>query len=105
MNLTFRSAALAALCNSEQRLIERWGAEAGRAVGRRLLDLAAIDADHLEGLPDVNVSTDGTRETTISFGSIVVEGEITRGTRAAEAAADADGIVITRVGVQPGEPR
>lgn len=100
MNVTFRSAALAALCNSEQRLVERWGVQAGRAVGRRLLDVAAIDADHLEGLPDVNVSRDGTRETTISFGAIVIEGEITRGTSPTEAPADPDGIVITRVAVQ-----
>src|SRR5581483_6400094 len=99
MKVTFSSTALAALCNSELHLAERWGAEAGRAIGRRLLDLAAIDFDHLEDLPDVDVSSDGAREVMISFVPIVIEAEIIVGKSAGRPPADGDCIVITRLAV------
>jgi hypothetical protein len=105
MKVTFRGPALAALCNSQRRLGERWGTTAGHVVGRRLLELAAVDADHLGALPGATVETDEAGLTTISFGSIVIEGEITRAASPAMAPADADALRITRVAVEPGDER
>jgi hypothetical protein len=77
MDVNFSSAALAELCNSEHRLAGRWGRQAGRAVARRLLDLAAADAAAVCRLPGADVSTSGTGETTITFGQeIVIRGVI-----------------------------
>ena len=41
MDVTFDSARLAALCNSDARIAARWGPDTAKTVGRRLLDLAA----------------------------------------------------------------
>ena len=104
MNVTFDSAPLAALCNSEQRLAERWGQECGRTVGRRLLDLAAVDAADLDRLPDADVSTDGDGTTKITFGGeIVVNGVITGADGRARTAGDKDCIVISAVAVRGGK--
>jgi hypothetical protein len=101
MNLTFRSAALAALCNSERRLAQRWGPEVGRTVARRLLDLAAADTATLGRLPGARVSINGNGETTVTFGEvIVVRGVISDamdGSRATQP--DADHMVITGLDV------
>lgn len=103
MNVTFNSAPLAALCNSEQRLIERWGREHGTTVERRLLDLAAVDAAHLDRLPDAVVSTGGDATTRMTFGGrIVVDGVITEGSGHGPATGDEDRIVITGVTVRGG---
>jgi hypothetical protein len=101
MDVTFRSAALAALCNSERRLAQRWGPEVGRTVARRLLDLAAADAATLDRLPGTRASTDGTGETTLTFGDeIVVRGVISNSKDGAnEARADADRLVIISLDV------
>ena len=72
MDVSFGSAALAELCNSEHRLAQRWGQQAGRLVARRLLDLAAADTAAVCRLPGADVSTNGTGETTITFGQEVV---------------------------------
>src|SRR5947209_8432786 len=72
MNVSFSSAALAALCNSERRLTQRWGQETGRTIARRLLDLAAVDATALDRLPGAKIDTDGTGETTIMFGQAII---------------------------------
>lgn len=102
MDLTFRTAALAALCNSERGLARRWGPERGRTVARRLLDLAAADAATLDRLPGAQVSTDGAGETVVAFGDeIVVRGVIRSsddGTRATRA--DADHMMITGLDVR-----
>lgn len=102
MDVTFSSAALAALCNSEERLTQRWGRDIGRVVGRRLLDLVAATAASLDRLPEAMVSVNGAGETTITFAdAIVVRGVInpsnagTRGTRA-----EADHMMITGLDVQ-----
>ena len=100
MKVTFGSPALAALCNSEQRLAKRWGLEAGRTLARRLLDLAAVDAAHLRRLPDAEVTTNGTGETTIAFGAIVIQGKLTSEAPATRPSADRDRMVITRVAVE-----
>jgi hypothetical protein len=107
MDMTFSSAALAALCNSERRLTQRWGPEIGRAVARRLLDLAATDAAALDRLPGARIITNGTGETTVTFGEmIVIRGVIsnsTNGTRAPQS--DADHMVITSLDVQGSDQR
>lgn len=104
MNVTFDSASLAAECNSEQRLVERWGRERGRAVGRRLLDLAAVAAAYLDQLPDADVSADGHGATKITFGEeIVINGLITEADVRDRATGDEDRIVITGVAVRGGE--
>ena len=97
MNVSFSTAALAALCSSEHRLARRWGPEVGRTVGRRLLDLSAAGADALDRLPGARVSTNGSGETIIAFGDyIVVRGVISRSTTGrCMQGADADDIVIT----------
>lgn len=75
--MTFADAALAALCNSEQRLTRRWGPEAGRMVARRLLELAAVDQQAIGLLPRAQVHTDGAGETTIDFaGEVIIRGSI-----------------------------
>lgn len=105
VDVSFCSAALAALCNSERRLAERWGGEDGRTIARRLLDLAAVDADHVGRLPWVEISTNGTGETTIRFGErIVVEGVITRASPGGRVA-DPDRILVTGVAVEGSDGR
>ena len=80
MDVTFSSAALAALCNSEQRLAQRWGPEVGRTVGRRLLDLAAADADGADRLPGAQVAPTGpARPPSPSATAIVIRGVISSG--------------------------
>jgi hypothetical protein len=85
MDLSFADAALAALCNSEGRLAERWGPEVARLIARRLLELAATDADAVERLPRAQVrAAEDTGETIIDFGGgdMVFRGEIHDGTAA-----------------------
>jgi len=100
MDVIFRSAALAALCNSERRLTERWGPEVGRTVARRLLDLAAADAATLDRLPGARVSINGADEITVTFGeAIVVCGVIGNSTDDSRASRSDDHMVITRLDV------
>jgi hypothetical protein len=101
MNVTFGDAALAALCNSERRLAQRWGAEAGRAVARRLLELAAVDAETIGLLPRARVRTDKSGETSIDFGGeVVVRGAIIDGSPKGDTVrADCRRLVITSLEV------
>ncbi len=75
MEILFATAELAALCNSARQLAERWGDGAGSTIGRRLLDLAAIDAKSLALLPGVNVTT-ASGETIVRFGDVEIRGVI-----------------------------
>jgi hypothetical protein len=81
MDVTFGDAALAALCNSERRLAQKWGAATGRAVGRRLLELAATDFEAIPRLPRTRVRTEDSGETVINFGGgdITVRGSVLDG--------------------------
>jgi hypothetical protein len=105
MDISFSTAALAALCNSERRLAQRWGAERGRTVARRLLDIAAGDTERLNRLPGASVSSNAAGETILTFGTvdgdIVVRGTI-RSSKSVRRAArtDTDQIVITSVDVE-----
>jgi hypothetical protein len=105
MNVSFGSAALAALCNSEQRLAQRWGPDVGHIVGRRLLDLAAVESEAIDRLPGANVSTDGAGDTTITFSNqILVRGVmnvVNQGRRGAPA--ESESIVITSLEVNGGD--
>lgn len=105
MDVSFSSAALAELCNSEHRLARRWGQQAGRTVARRLLDLAAADAAAVCRLPEAHVSTNGTGETTITFGpGIVIRGFISNQDGASRPAPAGTGrILITSVYVHGSE--
>ncbi len=82
MDVSFGSAPLAALCNSEHRLGERWGHDRGRSVGRRLLELAAVDAPDIARLPRADVTVAPSGETVIDFGGeVVVRGIVAAGDR------------------------
>ena len=94
MDVYFHSAALAALGNSERRLAERWGSVAGRAVGRRLLEVGATDSAHLDRLPRAEVSRNHHGETTIDFGDIAITGVITAEGR------DGESLVVTSIQVE-----
>jgi hypothetical protein len=97
MDISFGSAALATLCNSERRLANRWGADAGRTVGRRLYELGSSDPHNLDRLPRASLSVDGHGEMTIDFdGEVIVRGHLgSNGT-------STDGLVITGLEVQGG---
>lgn len=98
MDVSFSTPALAALCNSENRLIRRWGPEVGRNVARRLLDLAAGDAADIAHLPGAVLGANG-RETVVTFGGEVeVRGVVQNGPDGS-GVADADRMVITGVDV------
>lgn len=79
MDVSFGSAPIAALCNSQRRLAERWGHERAQTVQRRLLELAAVDAADIGRLPRANISA-AHGEAVIDFGGeVVVRGVITAG--------------------------
>lgn len=107
MDVTFTSAALAALCNSERRLTQRWGTEIGRAVARRLLELAAADAATLDRLPGARISINGAGETIVTFGeAIMIRGIIDNSTDGARASrSDSDRMVITSLDVHESDQR
>lgn len=77
MDVVFASAGLAAVCNSKAALAEQWGPELGGLVGRRLLDLAAVDATNIERLPGAEVENAPKGQTRIRFaGAFVIKGAI-----------------------------
>lgn len=79
MDVSFGSAPIAALCNSERRLAERWGHERGKTMQRRLLELAAVDAADIGRLPRASILA-AHGEAVINFGDeLVVRGVITAG--------------------------
>jgi hypothetical protein len=95
MDVTFTSAELAHLCNSEQLLARRFGAEMGRTVARRLWDLAAVDAAGVARLPETVVESDGSGETRLTFGgSVLVRGVVTLGWQS-RAGTGSDGLLIS----------
>lgn len=100
--MTFDSAALAALCNSEERLSQRWGPDIGKTVGRRLFDLAASTTTNLDRISEVKISVNGTGETTIIFsGRIIIRGVINPWQARTHASrVDEDCMVITSLDVQ-----
>jgi hypothetical protein len=108
MDVTFRSAELARLCNSERQLVRRWGAQLGSYIARRLCDLAAVDASALHRLPETRVETAASGQTQLSFGDfVVIQGVLTPGLAARPGAGSADGggILITSVNVEGTEVR
>lgn len=78
MDVSFASSELAALCNSEARLVARWGHAAARLVQRRLFDLAAASASTVDLVPGAAVTSAASGATMIVFSNtIVVHGVIT----------------------------
>jgi hypothetical protein len=107
MDVSFETADLAALCNSERRMAKRWGSEMGRTVGRRLLDVAASTATTLDRIPTARVNANGTGETTVMFAeAIVVRGHIVSSAGSADhTTTDTDSFVIASVEVQEDRSR
>ena len=78
--------------------------QTGRAVARRLLDVAAADTAALDRLPGAKISVNGVGEITVTFGqAIVIRGILNpsaNGTRPGDG-----GIVITSLDVHGSEQR
>lgn len=72
MEVSFASAELARLCNSQARLQQRWGHDGGRLVARRLAELAAADAIAVRQLPRAQVSEGSAGKTIIAFAGDIV---------------------------------
>jgi hypothetical protein len=99
MDLGFGSAGLATLCNAEQLMVERWGPDTGRTVGKRLLDLAAGTSRMIEQIPTATVVRDDDGSMTITFDdAIAISGQLTTG--GDDAPFDADQFVISRIRVK-----
>ena len=105
MDVTFSTAALAALCNSERHLTDRWGPETGRAVARRLLDMAAADTAALDRLPGAKISVNGVGEITVAFGQAIVIRGILNPSANGTRPGGGGGIVITSLDVHGSEQR
>jgi hypothetical protein len=101
MDVSFDSAALAALCSSERQMADAWGDATGRLVGRWLLDLRAVSVDALARLPAAAIETDDSGQTTITFGDVIVCGRITD----AHGAADADQLLIQSIDIEKSQSR
>lgn len=101
MDLTFGDADLAGLCNCERRMVQRWGDEGFRQVGRRLLELAALTHHtEIELLPSVSVKRRPRGSVTVEFdgGDLVIRGVLT--TASADCnGSDRDGLRVTSVSV------
>ena len=98
--MSFASAALSTLCNSETRLTNRWGPVLGRTLARQLLDLSAVDVEDIEHLPNAVVSMNKVGETTISFGDFTaIDGFISRTNSDRSATDDSESMIVTRVTV------
>ena len=103
MDVSFASAGLAALCNSGSAMAEQWGSDIGELIGRRLLDLAAVDAASIERLPGARVSADGNGESEIAFAdTIIVRGVISAIAETRRAAMNAEAFLITAIEVDQG---
>lgn len=101
--MTFNSAELELLCNSEALLTQHWGPQLGRTVARRLCDLAAIDTNALDRLPDTRVEHDGSGVVQLWFAdSVIVRGALSR-SGSAGVGADSDEFLIMSVDVEGAE--
>jgi hypothetical protein len=101
MKVTFGNAALATLCNSVNRLTQRFGPDLGRAVGQRLLDIAASTSDSLSQIPGAQVTVDGSGVTRLAFSEeIVVRGIVSPRHAARETSRDEDRMLITALHVE-----
>lgn len=67
MDISFGDKGLAALCNSEELMVRRWGRDGFVQVGRRLLELAAANRDQIQSLPGGSVVDGPDGSVTISF--------------------------------------
>ena len=104
MDLGFSTPGLAALCNAERLMVERWGPDVGRTMAKRLLDLAAVTAGTIDRIPTAMIATGKNGATTMTFaGTIVIRGVITTSSASADdTTADADQFVISSIEVKEG---
>ena len=102
MDLTFGDADLAGVCNCERLMVQRWGDDGFRRVGRRLLELSAL-AHHseMELLPSAVVDRQPGGTVTVDFdrGGVVIEGLVTS-TPGGRGGADREGLRVTSVAVR-----
>jgi hypothetical protein len=101
VDLTFGDADLARLCNCERRMVQRWGDDGFRQVGRRLLELAALSHHtEIDLLPSVSVERRPRGSVTVEFdgGELVIRGVLTSAS-ANRNGFDSDGLRITSVSV------
>jgi hypothetical protein len=99
MRVSFAESRLAALCNSEAALAERWGRPVARRVCRRLLDLSAASASTINLIPGALVNSRSNGETTITFSDeILIRGVISPRQTVT------DHILITSLDVHGGDP-
>jgi hypothetical protein len=103
VDLSFGNAGLAALCNSEQHMVKRWGRDGFTQVGRRLLELSAVrDPSEIELLPYVAVERDASGTVAIDFdrGDVVIEGLLTELTNQHDGATGESTFCVTSVTVR-----
>lgn len=98
MDLGFGSTGLATLCNAERLMVERWGTEMGKTVGKRLLDLRAATVGTIERIPTASVVRDDGAMTITFDDAIAISGQLTTGDDGVPA--DADQFVISRIRVK-----
>ena len=67
MLVSFAGSELAALCNSEAALTQRWGHSTAAKIGRRLLDLSAATSSSVDRIPGARVTSLGDGVTAITF--------------------------------------
>jgi hypothetical protein len=104
VDLTFADAELAALCSSQQLMTRRWGREGYAKVGRRLLELSAVDPSQIEHLPRAVLQHAVNGRVTVNFdeGGVIIEGVLLDGKGPAPHANGADSLRVTGVNVKSG---
>jgi hypothetical protein len=78
VELSFDEGDLAVVCNSQTRMVERWGQERRETVGRRLFELAAArDLDIAGELPGARIKrrSNGSVEINFDDGLVVIAGK------------------------------
>lgn len=103
MDLGFATAGLAELSNAERLMVERWGPDMGRTVGRRLLDLAAVTAGTIDRIPTATIATGKAGAMTITFADTIVIRGVLTSSATVDGAAAADQFVISSIEVQEGK--
>jgi hypothetical protein len=102
VDLTFGDADLAGLCNCERRMVQRWGDDGSRQVGRRLFELSAL-AHHseIELLPSAVVAREPGGLVTVEFdrGGVTIQGVLGSGSNG-RTSAGKEGLLVTSVVVR-----
>jgi hypothetical protein len=104
VDLTFADAELAALCSSQQLMTRRWGDDGYAKVGRRLLELSAVEASQIEHLPRAVLQRAVNGSVTVDFdeGDVIIEGVLLDGKGPSARADAARALRVTGVTVKSG---